>query len=212
MTEIPLRPDIEPDILYTNSWFTEDHKPAVYWQLDDRNGLLTIAEARDRAKSLFQAVGYAEGEAAIVKGMIQLHLQADRDQNKGFIPNRKQHLAAVEEQALIMCAQMLEFVRQGRSPLPIGLEVIFGYHTRKGLINVPWYGGAEKWEPMQAIEHAILLIETAEAAESDAYFRWFLMDRLEMDPAEAYPLIAEFQTFRDRRQLEDLFSRDDRTP
>ncbi|MGA7936399.1 MAG: hypothetical protein WCA35_22785 [Kovacikia sp.] len=197
---IPLM-EIEPDILFTNAWFTpETNQPAVYWQLNQSNGVIPLVEARARAQALFQAVGYAEGEAAIVKGMIHLHQKADRKSSGfGWRPQ------TAEMEALKVAAQLREFLKTGRSPLLEGVEVIFGLRTRKALINVSWYGKAVQWESSQALEHAIILVETAEAAESDAYFRWFLIERIGVQPKETYPLIAEFQTFRNRRQLEEMF-------
>jgi hypothetical protein len=197
---IPLMPDIEPDVIFTNAWFNpENHQPAVYWQLNSKNGIISLIEARARAQSLFQAVGYAEGEAAIVKGLIHLHKSAERPQ-KGFENKRK-----TEDKALILSAKLREFLKKGRSPLMEGVEVIFGLKTRKALVNCHWYGEMSQWETTQAINHAIGLIETAEASESDAYFRWFLMERIGIEASETYPLIAEFQTFRHRRQLEEIF-------
>lgn len=213
---LPLMPDVEPNIIFTNAYFRPDnHQPAVYWQLNQKNGLISLTEARARAQALFQAVGYAEGEAAIVKGMIHLHSSAERRvrKTKGFSLLTQHEIARqqqVEHEALAMSAQMREFLKQGRSPLLEGLEVIFGLKTRKALINCNWYGSPAQWETVQAIEHAAILLETAEAAESDAYFRWFLMERIGIEAEETYSLIAEFQTFRQRRQLEDLFSGDDR--
>ncbi|GEM_PF-4154622 len=205
---IPLLPNVEPDVVFTNAWFTADtHQPGVYWQLNEKNGVISLTETRAKAQALFQAVGYAEGEAAIVKGMIYLHKAADRKQ-KGF--GSPAQLA--EKQALLIAAQLREFLKTGRSPLLEGVEVIFGLKTRKALINIAWYGEPCQWETAQALEHAIILIETAEAAESDAYFRWFLMEGIGVAAEETYPLIAEFQTFRNRRRLEELFQEGDRTP
>ena len=202
---IPLVPDVEPDIILTNAYFTADYQPAVYWQLNQQNGIISLTEARARAQALFQAVGYAEGEAAIVKGVLYLHKSADRQQKpKGFV-NLSQRQAQVEQDALKMAAHLREFLKEGRSPLLEGVEVIFGLKTRKPLINCYWYGEPTQWESIQAIEHASILIEAAEAAESDAYLRWFLMERIEVPVEETYPLIAEFQSFRQRRQLEELF-------
>lgn len=211
---IPLIPDAEPDVILTNAYFTpESYLPAVYWQLNQKNGLISLTEARARAQALFQAVGYAEGEGAIVKGVIQLYKDIDRQQQKpkGFGVSTPQVQQQAEHQALVMATQLREFLKQGRSPLMEGVEVIFGLRTRKALINCTWYGEQGQWETVQALEHAIILIETAEAAESDAYFRWFLMERIGIEAAETYPLIAEFQTFRQRRQLEELFKENDRS-
>lgn len=204
---IPLIPDVEPNIIHTNAYFTDNHQPAVYWQLNGRNGVISLTEARARAQTLFQAAGYAEGEAAIVKGLLHLHRDAAQQTSKNFSFTE---LAAVDEQALIMSAQLREFLKKGRSPLLEGIEVIFGLKTRKALINCYWYGELAQWETVQALDHATILIETAEAAESDAYFRWFLMERIGIEAEETYPLIAEFQTFRRRRQLEELFRGDER--
>jgi len=199
---IPLDPRVKADIIHTNGWFTENGHPAVYWQLNQGNGLLSLIEARARAQALFQAVAYAEGEAAIMRGMLHLHGQANRTKPKGF---GVVHQEKAEIEALTMAAQLREFVKKGRSPLLEGLEVIFGLKTRKALINCYWYGELAQWETLQAIEHATILIETAEAAESDAHFRVFLSEKCGISEIEAYPMIAEFQTFRQRRQLEELF-------
>ncbi|MBD1864286.1 MULTISPECIES: hypothetical protein [Trichocoleus] len=203
---LPLLIDVEPNIIFTNAWFgTDTHQPAVYWQLNQKNGLLTLVEARARAQAIFQAVAYAEGEAAIVKGVMAMHLNALKSTKKGFGAQAQEQKQSAEMEALIMAAQLRRFLQQGRSPLIEGIEVIFGMKTRRALIDCTWYGELTQWETTQAIEHATILIETAEAAESDAYFRWFLMERVGIEAEETYPLIAEFQTFRQRRQLEELF-------
>lgn len=207
---IPLMPDVAPDIVFTNAYFTKEHHPAVYWQCNQRNGVISLVEARSRAQALFQAVGYAEGEAAIVKGILAMHMDALKQMGQGFGLKAQARKQAAELEALTIAAQFRHFLRQERTHLLEGIEVIFGIKTRKALIDVAWYGDPFQWEPEQGIEHATILIETAEAAESDAYFRWFLMERLSMEPEETYPLIAEFQTFRQRRQLEDLFQGGDR--
>ncbi|MBD1995170.1 hypothetical protein H6G00_00820 [Leptolyngbya sp. FACHB-541] len=209
---LPLMPDIEPNIIFTNAWFRADnYQPAIYWQLNQQNGLLSLTEARARAQAIFQAIGYAEGEAAIVKGFVQMYRSSAQQQPpKGFGISYSQHLAQAENEALVTSAHLREFLKEGRSPLIEGIEVIFGLKTRKALINVFWYGEKCQWETVQALNHAIGLIETAEAAESDAYFRWFLMERIGISVEEAYPMIAEFQGFRQRRQLEELFEGGDR--
>lgn len=194
---IPLLPDVEPDILFTNAWFTDKGHPAVYWQVRDRNGIISLTEARARAQALFQAVGYAEGEAAIAKGVFRLHEAANP---RGFGSKPSAAREAVE-----MMAKLRQVIRDERSPLLEGIEVIFGLKTRRALINVSWYGEPVQWEIVQALEHAITLIETAEAAESDAFFRRFLTEQIGVSQEEAYGLIHEFGIFRQRRGLEDLF-------
>lgn len=210
---IPLIPDIESGVICTNAYFRLDnYQPAVYWQLNQENGLLSLTETRARAQAIFQAVGYAEGEAAIVKGLVHLRRNQQQRKPQGFSPAPRQAKQAAarqereEHEALVVAARLREFLKQGRSPLMEGIEVIFGLKTRKALINVFWYGEPSQWETMQAIDHAITLIETAEAAESDAYFRRFLMERIGVKLEETYSLISEFQTFRQRVKLEDLFS------
>ncbi|HEY9642142.1 MAG TPA: hypothetical protein V6C57_16770 [Coleofasciculaceae cyanobacterium] len=207
MDSIPLLDDVEEDIIFTNAYFnSETLRPAVYWQLNGRNGLLSLTEARARAQTLFQAVGYAEGEAAIVLGLTRLHKAADQS-SKGFGAAAKAKAAAAERQTQEMMGMLLHVVRQGRSPLLEGVEVIFGFETQQARINVSWYedGEPDQWSTIQALDHAILLIQTAEASESDAFFRNYLIEAIGIEPDRTAILIEEFQLFRHRRQLDDLF-------
>lgn len=209
MSESPF-PDLPNDSLHIKSWFADGHHPAIFWQLNSQWAIISLVEARARAQALFQAIGYAEGEAAIANGVFKLHIDALSPSGRGFGDRADFQKQAAAVKSMRIMATLREIFQQERSPLLEGVDVVFGAKKRRALINVFWYGEPIQWEIVQALEHAIGLIEAAEAAESDAFFRWWLTESVGIEPEQAYAMIHEFQTFRDRRQLEDLFKEGER--
>jgi hypothetical protein len=190
-------PDIDPDTIYVNSTQVDD-RPMVYWQYRENFGTITINEARERANAIFRAAAMASAEAAIVIGL-------SNDKPKGFSKNKPQ-----DSKQWQRIGGLLQMMRDFQEPLPEQIAYIFGFHTQKPLIEIEWYGEKIQQEPDIMIAHAQSLLECAEAAESDAFYYYFLQEKLGFSREEAQPLIKEFADFRSRNRLEELFKRGDR--
>lgn len=185
--------DIDPSTLYVSSTFV-DNRPMVYWAYNEQSGLLTLTEARQRADTIFKVAGIAESEAAIIEGFRAIESQ---NRPKGFA--KKQSSDADKTPFLLR-----ELIREHSPQLPDEIKVIYGFHTQQALVEMHWYGTRIQEPPETVREHAIALIQAAEAAESDAFFYCFLRDRIEVGLDEAQALIEEFALYRQRGQLEDL--------
>jgi hypothetical protein len=189
-------PEADPDVLYVNATIDND-TPLVCWQYQGIAGILTVTEARDRAAVLFNVAAIAESEAAIAHGLMKAE-----PQSKGFGAQvQKQKSSQVDE----TIALTLRFIRDFRPPLPNGINAIFGLKTKQALIEILWYGHKLQVHSDSAKEHAIQLLEAAEAAESDAFFYHFLENKVGFSKEESYPLIQEFFLFRHRARFEKLF-------
>ena len=190
-------PNIDPDTIYVNSTQV-DNRPMVYWQYKGQFGTITVTEARERANAIFRAAAMASAEAAIVIGLTK------DTKPKGFGQNKP------SDEQLKMAARLLQMLRDFQEPLPEKIAYIFGFHTQKPLIEVYWYGEKIQQEPDVMVHHAQSLIECAEGAESDAFYYYFLQEKVGIDRKEALPLFKEFADFRDRNRLEELFKKGDR--
>lgn len=206
MSELPF-PDLPPDQIWVNSWLADSH-PSVVWQSNGQWGTLTLTQARNRAKTIFQAIGYAEAEGAIVRGLVEVAIKATQEEGRGFGITGIVAQKKAKMEAMTVAAQVREMIRQTREPLPQGIEAIYGLKKEKPLVNVSWYGEPIQWEPVQAQQHAIQLLESAEAAESDGFFLHFLEQEIGVSKEECHPMIQAFQTYRHRQQLEETFNAD----
>lgn len=183
-------PDIPPDTLYVNATVDENMRPQVMWAFQGHQGVISLSEARSQAQAIFTAAAIAESEAAIIEGMAAI----DKPKGFGKRPDAE------------MSVQLLRLIRQFRPTLPEGLEVIYGAKTQQPLVVLHWYGEKFMDSPETVRHHALSLLLVAEGAESDGFFYHFMQQKIGVEPHEAYPMIQDFQTFRQRNQLEDLFS------
>jgi hypothetical protein len=177
--------------------------PHIGWRLQEQSDILTLPEARQRAKDLFTAAAIAEAEAAIFEGLADVPL-APSDRVPGYGFKAQAAVAANKAKMLDMAARMTVLLRTHRPPMPKGLEMIYGMNTKLPLLNVYWYGEPLEWDMQQAREHAIALLETAESAESDAFYHHFLKS-CELSDEAAGALLREFFVFRQQNSLENLF-------
>lgn len=181
----------EDSLIHTNSGLTEDFKPCVVWRFLAHSGRFTLTEARTKAMGLLHAVAIAQTEDAIAT-MLTKDLSP-----KGFGSE------AIKEKEETN-AKVLMLLRHARPPLVEGVEPIHGYYTKEPLINIYWYGEGAQLNMNEATFHAEILLRTAEVAESDAFLRFFLLERggsLE----EGQLLIEEFTQYRIQQRLEQLF-------
>jgi hypothetical protein len=191
--------EIDPEILYVNSTIDPlTQIPLVYFSHKGISFTLTLTEARNRGLAIFQAAAIAESEAAV------FHAFGKFDRNskaKGFDKNKA-------EQSDIFGTQVLTMVREFRQPLPEYVDTIFGLRTKQGIVILDWQGMNLQLPPDRARQHALHILECAEASESDAFFYAFLMQTLEVTQGEANVMIQEFQLFRRKNYLEDLLRSD----
>lgn len=188
--------EMEKDFLYINSCFQND-RPQVYWEYNLRSGLISLSVARKQADLIFQACAIAEAEIYLLRGFNRL---TPSSSPKGF--GKKQQTSPN-----VIPFQLLRFVRKERPPLPDGIRAICGLRTQKALVEFDWYGETIQLETEAARSHAFVLIQAADASESDAFFRYFLQDKLDIGHDGAIALIHEFQEYRNRTRLEDLLNR-----
>lgn len=178
------------ETLHVNSTMDLDGKPFVLWYIGNQNGLLTLTEARKQADLIIRACAIAESEAAIVKGMDATVSP------KGF----------EKPKTNLLPWQMLQLIRDFRPPLGEGINAIYGYNTKLPLVEIDWYGDRIQWDIESARHHAYALLITAEASETDAFYFFFLREKVGIERDELQPLLIEFAEFRRKNLLEDLFN------
>lgn len=164
----------------------QDQSPLVVITYQDNHWELTVPDARERAEGIFQACATAESEANIFTA---LHLGA-----KGF--------AAKQSDTAIATLRLL---RKKRSPLIEGIDAILSLKSQQPIVVFNWYGGLQ-FETESARHHARLLLECAEAAETDGFMRYFFQKEFDVTLEETQSLINKFAVFRQRNQLESLFN------
>jgi hypothetical protein len=185
---------VSDNTIYTNATIDPDDgkTPLVYWKYRNSEGVMSLPLARERAVGLFTAAAIAESEAAIAKQIME------SGGTKGFGRNPKNDQ---------FVAQVLHLFRQSRPPLNEGIEVIFGLKTATDLINVSWYETQIQMEVDNARFHASVLLQTAEASESDRFFYHFLFGTVGVGIDDANKMVQEFNAFRKITVLEDLMKR-----
>lgn len=154
--------------------------------------MLTVLEARQRAATIFAAAAIAESEAAIAKIF-------------GCIKSKQTFGSPQLSEPDQLILMVLETVRAQRPQLPKEINVIFNFKTQQALVEMYWYGNLIQDTPSMARQHAITLMEAAEASEKDAFFYHFMKAEFAFEPYELQPLLEKFKSFRTRNSLEDLF-------
>lgn len=183
--------DENDDTIWTNASLTPDLKPCVIWKYHSRNGVFSLPEARSKAMGLLQAAAIAQVESNIA---LQL---SESLTPKGFADNKNAKKATVI---------LLNLVRNARQPLIDGVEAIFGLKSKQPLLNIHWYGKAVQMEMATASYHAEVLLRTAEAAESDAFLRFFLLQQCGVPLEKTQIMVEDFALYRNQQNLEQLIS------
>jgi hypothetical protein len=187
-----MQPPEDAHILHVESTFDpQTNYPLVLWQYRGHKGVCTLQFATDRAIAILKAVAMAENEAAVVR-----YLMGIEGQNaKGFQP---------KQQASKMEAQFLMLLRTARTPLPEGLTPIFGHSSQISLIEIDWYGVKIQFDCPEATQHAMQLLSCVEAAETDAFLRYFVQRRLGCTASDGQQFIEDFRKFRNVQSLNSL--------
>jgi hypothetical protein len=178
------------DTIWTNASLTPDLNPCVIWQYRSYDGVFSLPETRAKAMGLLQAAAIAQVEANIVTELARVMTP------KGFGQKQQQEIQTVG---------LLDLVRKSRTPLIEGIEPLYGHKSKLPLLNVHWYGKPIQFEMATASYHAEVLIRTAEAAESDAFLRFFLSQQCDMPLDKTQVMIEDFAQYRNQQSLEQLF-------
>lgn len=165
-------------------------EPNVMIKWRESSGIITATDCRKRAFALISAIAMAQAEGGIFKTL------APDMKPKGF---GQVKLSKQED----MAVKVLHLIRDVRAPLPSDIEPIFGYNTQQPLIKYRWGSQEGTLELDTAKHHAQVLLEVAEAAETDSFMYKF-SDRIGLDKQEMSFILAEFALFRQQNWLEDL--------
>jgi hypothetical protein len=74
--------------------------------------------------------------------------------------------------------------------------------TREGVLEFTWGENRAQLSCQEAREHALGILECAEAAESDSFLVHFLMQELGLEFEKAVQIMASFRTYREQRLKE----------
>lgn len=77
---------------------------------------------------------------------------------------------------------------------------IYGYATQKPYVNIEVSVSPMQCSPAKAREMALMLLESADASESDAVLIRFGMDVLDMNQSQAAQLLNQFRIFREKQR------------
>lgn len=166
------------------------NEPSVLISWGDSTGVISATDARKRAFALITAIAIAQTEGGIFKTL------APDIKPKGF---GKVTLTKQED----MAVKVLHLIRDVRVPLPPDIEPTFGYNTQQPLVKYKWGNQEGMLELDTAKHHAQVLLEVAEAAQTDSFFYKFC-DSQNLDKQVAVDILKEFALFRQQNWLEDL--------
>ena len=177
--------------IWTNASLTPSLQPCVIWQYKEFSGFYLLPEARAKGRGILEAAAVAQVEANIV-----MELAEAMQPKKGFGTDKGKKEVQI--------SGLLEMVRKVRSPLISGVIPILGYKTKMPLLDVFWYREKIQMELSTATYHGEILLRTAEVAESDAFLRFFLSEKIGITLDETQVMIEEFASYRERQSLNQL--------
>ena len=173
------------------------HLPSVLIAYGDWHEEITVTIARARAIAIIEAIALAQTEERIAKAFVEV----SSPKPKGFSTlSYNQWL----RKSQMDFAAMLHTVRGTRPILPSGLDVIFGHNTQQSLIILSWYGSKIQLDLTIAKRHANILLEAAEAAQTDRWMFNFFGD-VGMTTEEVSQMLSGYAEFRKRGTLEDMY-------
>ena len=145
----------------------------VFWSWGKHEGSLTPADAIGQALALINAAAISRSEADIA---IEL--------SKG---------------AQCPIHQIMPLIRAARSPLPLGINPIYGQKTEQPLVECFWYGEQITMNLNDAYHHAQCLMEAAESARTDNFLVSAFKDA-GLNPEQRERVFASFRNY--RKQME----------
>lgn len=97
-------------------------------------------------------------------------------------------------------AVMDAIVVQGSRSGEFATSSIYGYTSKKPYVNLEVSVSPMQLSPGKARECALMLLESADAAESDAVLIGFARDALGMDETESAKLLNQFRQYREKQR------------
>lgn len=150
---------------------------------EDIENKYTPTDSRNRALGIIRASAYAESEGAVFESIA--------GKGKGF---------GLSQKDLRLATKFLQLVREQREPLPPGINAIFGFNTKKPLVDLIFADRTISLSVDDARTHALRLLEASEAATTDQ-FLFFLVDG---DKEMWSETITALRLFRQQFNLESL--------
>lgn len=83
----------------------------------------------------------------------------------------------------------------------IYMEAIISNRTKEGMVNLRWGFMSAQLTVEETRAHAIELLKTAEAAQSDSFLHWLLTEKFKANPAGVAGVIEDFRAYRERKQV-----------
>jgi hypothetical protein len=93
---------------------------------------------------------------------------------------------------------MNQIVTQGARSGEFSVSSIYGYATQKPYVNVEVTVSPMQMSPAKAREIALMLLESADASESDAVLIGYAKDVLDLDERGAAGLLAQLRDYREK--------------
>jgi hypothetical protein len=84
----------------------------------------------------------------------------------------------------------------------IWVTTLVSSRTREGVVEFTWGEKRAQLSVQEARDHALVVLECAEAAETDAFLVHFLENELKMDFDRAVGIMRSFRSFREQRLKE----------
>jgi hypothetical protein len=97
-------------------------------------------------------------------------------------------------------AVMNQIVDQGSRSGEFSVSSIYGYASKKPYVNVEVSVSPMQMSPGKAREVALMLLEAADAAESDAVMIGYARDVLGLGEAESAKLLNQLRQYRDKQR------------
>lgn len=95
-------------------------------------------------------------------------------------------------------AVMGAIVDKGDRRGEFAVSSIYGYATQKPYVNIETSMSPMQVSPGKAREMALMLLESADAAESDAVLIGYTRDVLGLDESQSAKLLSEFRQYREK--------------
>lgn len=167
------------------------HDPLVSVTYEDKTVTMGASQATQRAIAIMSAAAYAEAEAAVFLGLVS------SKSSKGF--------GKTSDKDVQMGVALLHMVRGKRSPLPDGVQAIFGFNNQKPFVVLDYKEFQITLELDDARHHSLLLLEASEASRFDSFWYTFGQNELDLTPEERQAVVQEYKLYKERYAVQSLF-------
>lgn len=111
-----------------------------------------------------------------------------------------------EQYRAIGQAVMDAIVVQGSRSGEFSVSSIYGYASKKPYVNVEVSVSPMQMSPAKAREIALMLLESADASESDAVLIGFARDVLSLDQEQSAQILNQLRQYRDKTRRREVGS------